>query len=410
MTLFHRQAVGMVDRVAPLEAHALIDTAMRNTGSADFSDWTFGTGLARLLAALASEAQLGVFGHLATRFDILRCLRNLLCMEVEERRDARILHRSLGRPVFITGLPRSGSTFLHSLLALDPANVAPLSWQVIYPYPRRGDSDPGEHRRACVERQLTLFRLLAPGLSTMHPLRADTPQECTDITAQVFCSLRFDTIYRIPSYREWVDQHGHEAAYAFHRRFLRHLDAQGPEGRQWVLKSPDHVFALEALVKVYPEAHIVMLHRDPLKVMASVARLTELLRRPFTRHLDRVAIGREVSARWVQGADRMVAFRGASGNALHLYQPDIIAAPMRAVARVYRHCGMTLSAAAEARMQEYLRRVPRGGYAVHHHSLESFGLEAGELGEQFARYMSVFDVQPERLRQPTGAVFHARPA
>lgn len=410
MTFIQGRVARVLRRTMPLRTDGLMETALRATGRKRFADESFTVALERLIEALGSEAELGVFGHFAARFDLLRCLTNLLRMDKAEERDPRILERSVGRPVFITGLPRSGSTFLHSLLALDPANAVPRSWQLIYPYPRREASFAGDHRRARVARQLALFRLLSPGLARMHPMSPDAPQECTDITGHVFRSLRFDTIYRILSYRDWLDQDGHELAYLFHRRFLRHLDAQGPAGRQWMLKSPDHVFALEALTKVYPEAHVVMLHRDPLKVMASVAKLTEILRRPFTARLERAEIGEEISSRWAQGVERMMAFGSASDNVLHLYYRDIVTAPMHTVARVYRHCGLTLSAVAERRMQEYLRRVPRGGYAVHSHSLEAFGLEPLRLREQFARYVNTFDVPPERERHSASGVFTARPA
>lgn len=410
MGIMQRQAVRALRRSMPLDADELMETALRNAGRSRFADESFRPALERLLAALGSEAQLGIFGHFAARYDLLRCMRNLLRMDRAEEEDARIVTRAVGSPIFITGLPRSGSTFLHSLLALDPASVAPLSWQLIYPYPRRAAWLRGDHRRSHVARQLALFRLIAPGLSHMHPLRADAPQECTDITAHVFRSLRLDTIYHIPAYRDWVDADGHEPAYRFHRRFLQHLDAQGPAGRQWVLKSPDHVFALDALRQTYPQAHIVMLHRDPLKVLASVAKLTELLRRPFTSRLERAQIGREISARWAAGAERMLAARAASQDILHLYYRDIIAAPLQAVARLYRHCGLTLSPAAERRMQEYVRRTPRGGYGVHEHSLAEFGLEPRRLRDQFARYVNTFDVPAERIREPARGVFTARPA
>ena len=410
MRIIQRMALVALRRRWPLEADELIATALRLAGRERFADESFRGALDRLLEALEAQAHLGVFGHMAARFDLLRCMHNVLRMDQAEEEDPGILARSIGRPIFITGLPRSGTTFLHSLLALDPASVAPLSWQLIYPYPRRAAWLRGDHRRSLVARQLALFRLIAPGLSHMHPLRADAPQECTDITAHVFRSLRLDTIYHIPAYRDWVDADGHEPAYRFHRRFLQHLDAQGPAGRQWVLKSPDHVFALDALRQTYPQAHIVMLHRDPLKVLASVAKLTELLRRPFTSRLERAQIGREISARWAAGAERMLAARAGSQDILHLYYRDIIAAPLQAVARLYRHCGLTLSPAAERRMQEYVQRTLRGGYGVHEHSLAEFGLEPRRLRDQFARYVNTFDVPAERIREPARGVFTARPA
>lgn len=410
MGAVQRQVVRALQRVLPLEAHMLVETALRDVGRASLSDSTVEMALERLLAALEHEAELSVFGHVAARFDVLRCLHNLLRMDIAEEQDGDIVRRPVGRPIFITGLPRSGSTFLHTLLALDPGNVAPLSWQLLYPFPLRTRFLHSDRRRARVARQLALFRLMAPGLAHMHQIGADVPQECTDITGQTLRSLRFDTVYYVPSYRDWLDRNGHDAAYVFHRRFLQHLDAQGPAGRQWVLKSPDHVFALEALRKVYPDAHVVMLHRDPLKVIASVAKLTEMLRRPFTVHQDRARIGREVCDRWAYGAQRMVALRGSSRNILHLHYSEIVGAPLRAVARLYRHCGLTLSAAAEARMCQYLHRAPRGGYGIHNHSLAAFGLDPLEVREQFARYMNVYDV-PLEYAQPGGTpVLSARPA
>ncbi|MDE2052885.1 MAG: sulfotransferase, partial [Gammaproteobacteria bacterium] len=153
----------------------------------------------------------------------------------------------------------------------------------------------------------------------------------------------------------------------------------------------------------------VMLHRDPLKVLASVARLTEILRRPFTRHVVRSAIGDEVSARWTEGIERMIAAHSEYRNILHLHFRDVVTAPMNAVAALYRHCGMTLSAAAEARMASYLRKAQRGGYAMHTHSLEAFGLDAAELNDRFRRYRDVFDVEPESRHAAPGIALLASP-
>ena len=410
MRIIQRMTLGALRRGLPLEADALMATALSIAGRERFADTSFRAALERLLEALEAQADLGVFGHIAARFDLLRCMHNVLRMDQAEEQDPGIRARSIGRPIFITGLPRSGTTFLHSLLALDANNVAPRSWQMLYPFPLHGRSGRSDPRRARVARQLALFRLLAPGLSHMHPLSADAPQECTEITGQTLRSLRFDTVYYIPAYRDWLDGQGHEPAYRFHRRFLQHLDAQGPPGRQWVLKSPDHVFALDALRKVYPDAPVVMLHRDPVKVIASVAKLTEMLRRPFTLRLDRAQIGREVCDRWADGAARMMAVSGAAEGILHLHYADLVGAPLHAVRRVYGHCGLTLSTEAEERMRESLRRAPRGGYGVHQHSLEAFGLDPLQVREQFVRYMQAFDVQPERTRATGTPVFTARPA
>lgn len=175
--------------------------------------------------------------------------------------------------------------------------------------------------------------------------------------------------------------------------FLQHLDVQSP-GRQWILKCPDHVFAFDAIRAVYPDAQIVLLHRDPVSVLASVAKLTELLRRPFARRIEHDEIGREVSSRWIDGAERMVdmASNDNAGRILHLHYRKVVSAPMETVAALYRHCGLTLSDEAKRYMETFLRLRPRGGYGVHDYSLSEFGLDAAHLRERFSRYMNFFHI------------------
>jgi hypothetical protein len=331
----------------------MMHEALRRANRRAFSDPSFIEPLKRLLKSYEEEADLSGFGRHAVRFDMMRCLNNLLRLDAAEEDNPEILSRAIDRPIFIAGLPRSATTFLHSLLSQDPANAVPYCWQLIYPYRTRSTFFDIDLRRTQVNLQLRLFHCLSPGLRDLHPLSADTPQECTDIAAQVFQSLRFDNTHRIPSYQSWLDAHGHRDAFRFHRRFLQHLDTGAP-GRRWVLKSPDHVFALDAIRAVYPDAQIVFLHRDPLSVVASCSKLSELLRRPFTRHIDRAEIGHYVSSRLVESAERMVASQ--SEHILHLHYRQVVSAPMEAVDKLYRHCGLALSREAEQRMQAWLAR------------------------------------------------------
>jgi hypothetical protein len=380
-----------------LDADELMADALARARRTHFGDLSFVEPLHRLLRAYENEAELSRFGRTAARFDVMRCLTNLLRFDAAEEADPSIVQRQIARPLFITGLPRSSTTFLHTLLAHDPANTAPLSWQLIYPYPWRTRLFPRDLRRDWVELQFRIFRLLSPGVSRLHPLAADTPQECTDITAQVFQSLRFDTTHHIPSYQQWFERHGHRQAFRFHRRFLQHLDVQAP-GRRWVLKSPDHVFALDAILEAYPDARIVFLHRDPLSVVASCAKLTELLRRPFTRRLDRREVGHQVASRLIESANRMAAeSRIRNGRILHLHYKEVVSAPMDAVSAVYRHCGFELGESSRASMQHWLDQ--KRSHRTHRYDLAEFGLDPGWLRDSFARYMEVFSVPHEYSRK-----------
>ena len=364
-TILLQLADALADQIGwlhrPMGAHALIQIARQRTGLHDFGDVALEAPLRHLLEPCLTEADLSLVGRMATRWDVVRFLSNLLQMHDAERRNPAILEQPVAPPVFITGLPRSGTTFLHRMLMEDPANRAPLVWQAIHPYPPPHGRD---RRQATVARQLRSFEWLAPEFRALHPLQADSPQECSEITAHVFRSLRFDSTYNIPSYRAWLDTDaaGHQPAYRFHRRFLQHLqqqDSSWSAGTRWVLKCPDHVFALDALRTVYPDARLVFVHRDPVKVLLSVAKLTEVLRRPFSRHVDPLAIGRQESARWLDGTRRMMAASetaGLSPSICHVHYLDLVSDPVSTVEQVYQHFGMVLRPEASRRWSATWRR------------------------------------------------------
>jgi hypothetical protein len=388
---------GFPASLASPQAERLITKALRRAGRRSFSDLSFVQPLNLLLKTYAEEADLSAFGRCAFRADVLRCLANLLRLDMAEEADPSIRARPIRSPVFITGMPRSATSFLHRVLSLDPANAVPRCWQLIHPYPLRSRFLPFDPRKMLVDLELQLFRCMTPGVGELHDLSADEPQECTDITAQVFQSLRFESTHHIPSYQAWIDRHGHRGAFLFHRRFLQHLDAQMP-GRRWVLKSPDHVFALDAIRAVYPDAKIVFLHRDPLSVIPSCVKLTERLHRPFTNHLDTQGLGQQVSARLNQAADHMMAAAARFPDILHLYYREVVAQPIAAVRALYRHCGLELSQIAEQRMAAFLARprhraVPRYDFAM-------FGLDAGKLRERFSAYVRHFAVPMDALSGP----------
>jgi hypothetical protein len=249
------------------------------------------------------------------------------------------------------------------------------------------------------------MRLLAPELNSLHEVAAGEPEECTDITAQIFQSLRYDSVYRVPSYQSWLQQHGHLEAYGFHKRFLQHLDAQAP-GRRWILKSPDHVFALDDIRAVYPDAYWVFIHRDPVAVLASVARLTEVLRRPFAHSVDLAEIGQQVCASWLDGAQRMMRAAASSASILQLHFREIVSAPERAADRLLRHGGHVSSGDAARRMRKWLGNRSNRRHRLRRYNLQSFGLDPEALRAQFKPYTDTFGIElewPPKARPARGA-------
>ncbi len=378
-----------------------VDKARRRTGQGDFGDIPFEQPLHLLLRACREEAELSLFGGAAIRWDTVRFLANLLRLREEEKRSPEILDEPIEAPLVIAGLPRSGTTFLHGLLIEDDANIVPRVWQLIHPYAPTGERGGVDRRERRVARQLRMFQILAPQFRWLHPIEASSPQECSEITAHIFASLRFDTTYRIPSYRRWLDGTGHLDAYRFHKRFLQHLQHQQDAVRRWVLKCPDHIFALPALRAVYPDANVVFVHRDPVAVLASVARLTEVLRRPFSRHVDRLEVGREDSDRWLAAAELMVAAadeRLFEQPIFHVRYPDLVSDPAGTVAALYRHFGRALDPDAALRIERRVASNPNGGYGQRRARLEEYGLDPAREHQRYGRYMARFAISPEQGR------------
>jgi hypothetical protein len=357
-------------------------------------------GLGRLIEAIEADSDLTVFGRLSLRWDCIRLLRNAQLVEDTLAARPELAAAPVDKPIFILGLPRSGTTFLHGLLAADPANLVPRAWQTIYPAPRVPGFDAARDKRArTVEGQLRFFAAIAPGFDAHHPIDADSPQECSEITACVFQSLRFDTTFRVPKHLAWMDATGHDEAFAFHKKFLQVLQADlGP--KRWVLKCPDHTFSLDAIVKTYPDARFVVVHRDPVAVFGSVAHLTEILRKPFVRNVDAAEIGAQVTERWIDGAERLVAFdrRADVGAArkINIRYEDLVADPLAAVRRIFGHFGETVSDAGIAGMAQALGAKARGGYAgQRHYALGKFGISPEALAPRFINYMDYFDILPQ---------------
>jgi hypothetical protein len=413
---FASSALSLADRLSrvtglgrrPLDAEATIKTALNGAPATafgpEFGMTQFAEGLTVLFNALEREANLSLFGRLAVRWDTIRCLRNLMRMWQEEQGSAAIAETPIHRPLIITGLPRSGTTFLHRLLDCDPMTRSPSCWQTMAPYPPLEGADK---RIAQTERDLRYFAQIAPGFQDVHPLTARTPQECTEITAQMFQSLRFDTTFRIPSYLAWQDAQGHDLAYRFHKRFLQHLQHQSgdaPEAVQWVLKCPDHVFALDALRSVYPDARVVFVHRDPLKVLPSVAKLTEILRQPFTGAQNKTDIGDQVTDRWHQGVSAMMQAADSHDIAhsnepgiCHIQYRELTADPIGTIDRLYSHFGKALHADARTAMEAEMNLRKRGGYGQNVYQFSEHGLDAKRERNFFRDYMKRFGIVEEVL-------------
>jgi hypothetical protein len=372
--------------------------AQRRTRLADWGGDEFREPLALLARSLAVEGRLTPLGWLVAGGDVLALLEQRLRLVEDRRRHPDIAAQEIRRPLFIVGLPRTGSTLLHHLLAQDPANRVAQAWEVMAPSPpperARYETDP---RIARARRRLRWLDALAPEFKTIHPVGARLALECIAIMSPTFLSPRFHTTYHVPTYQRWLDGQDLRPAYAFHRRFLQHLQWRVP-GARWVLKAPSHLFFLDALFATYPDAVVVQTHRDPLRVLASVASLTAVLQGAFAADLDLDEIGEEVSRRWANALERAMQVRSAAGGSdrfLDVHYRDLLRDPLAVVRRVYARFGLPLLPDTEARMRQHLAEHPKDHHGAHRYALRTFGLDPDDLVHRFKGYREFFGVEAE---------------
>jgi Sulfotransferase family len=391
--------------LVPLDEATLCARATRATGLADFGDGRFREPLRRLLDGFEREAGLSVLGRLIARADVVRLLANRLRMMDAHTRHPEIAAGEIRRPIFVVGLPRTGTSILHELLAQDPANRVPMTWEVMHPWPpperATYDADP---RIAQVEKHFGGIDRLIPGFKTMHPMGARLPQECVALTAHDFASMLFSTTHRVPSYHAWLDAADLRWVYASHRRQLQYLQWKCPPERppgRWALKSPGHLWALEALLAVYPDARIVQTHRDPLQVIASLASLVTLLRGLASDRVDPVAIGAEWTARLAAGLEHTMSVRARGlppdARVFDVQFAELLRDEVGMVRRIYAHFDLALSSEAESRMRAFLAENPRDKHGRHRYALSSAGLDPATERGRYARYQERFGVPSEQV-------------
>jgi hypothetical protein len=351
-------------RVWSLQSEALCEEAKRRTGLRDFGDPPIEPALSILVNSLELEADLHPLG----RFLVWAHLRELLQTRLRltqawSRRSEALEVSQIQRPVFITGMPRSGSTFLHELLAEDSQNRVPRVWEVMFPIPghnsTRSRVEPRVHKaEAC----LWWFRMLAPRANSVYPIRACTPHECVAIHSYTLLSEEFAMICRIPAYEAFLREANFVPAYAWQKRFLQYLQLSCPT-RQWILKSPDHVHTLEHLLTVFPDAVVIQTHRNPLEVLRSSMQLTEVLEGTFARAGDRPQTRIREARSLAEHMEDITSFREAhpelNERFIDVKYHELVADPLAVVRQIYHHIDKQLTKMAAERMQRLVSRRSR---------------------------------------------------
>jgi hypothetical protein len=371
----------------------IIAKAQQATGLSDLGDPSVREGLEKLVAAANDEAQLSAAGAPRWEATFVGTLANRLRIVDYLKRHPELLDRPIERPMFVFGLPRTGTTLTINLLNADPARRCLLRWEALNSVPPAKAGELHTDPRCVAEQQrLDLTIKHAPQIAAIHYEEADGPTECQYAMALSFCSQIFDSTAHIPSYRKWFFQASYLPALRFHKQLLQLLQAQN--GGRWTLKNPWHPLFLDDLTAVYPDAQLVMTHRDPVEVVGSACSLIRHVRPMFTDVVDLRAIAEQMIATFDLMIARQNAFRDQHGeNAIYdIHYADQLRDPIGQIAKLYAHFGESLAPRAQAAMVAALAQSPQGKHGKHHYSLEEFGLTAAEVRRHFRDYCERYGI------------------
>lgn len=379
-------------RAVDLGEESLLAEARRRTGLERFSDYDFLTPMRRLLAAYENEADLSLFGRFIVRTSSLGSLVAQLRYQEEIARHPEILDVPIEKPLFILGFPRTGTTLLQNLLACGAKARALDLWELDDPVPAIGpETSADDPRILAAEKRLEGTYRVVPALRSVHCFDARSPDECVLLFRKVFTCPTYGIEAHVPSYMDWIRSADMVPAYREYKKLLQLLAWKWP-GRYLVLKSPLHLFFIDALLEVFPDARIVQTHRDPSTVAASGCSLYEVLRTLYNVKADPAQIGRDWLDSWGSAMDRALVARSRA-HPRHFYDllyDDLVGDPIGATRRIHEYFGIEFDHASGERCRQWIDGNPSEKHGAHRYSCEHYALDPHEIRERFAEYMKQY--------------------
>jgi len=382
------------DRVGTLgDLHA---SATRLTGLKEFGEDEYVDGLAVLLSSYAGDEKLTQLGQKMSRVFLRDTLAARLLSEAAWQQHPEHSKVCVERPIFITGLPRSGTTALQRLLTADPRHHGLELWLTVTPQPRPPRESWAEHPiYSALTEVFRQHHVQHPEFMGLHHLGADQVEECWRLLCQSMRSISFECLAHLPTYSSWLQRKDWTDAYRRHKRNLQLIGMNDPDKR-WVLKNPSHLFALDELLAVYPDALIIQTHRLPRVVIGSACSLSAHATAGWSEKFVGAVIGADQLDLWARGLDEFIASRARHDQAqfCDVWYDDFVSDPLATIESVYGYFGIELTGAAADSIRAMAAESvgPGGGVRRdaswrHQYSLADFGLTAGQVDERFAGYL-----------------------
>ena len=372
--------------------------AKRRTGLSDFGDDGFREGLRVLVDAFKATDSAHALGRVLFNEYCTGLLVNRLKLQRDLKRHPEILQVPVPRPLMVTGLPRSGTTLLHRLLSEDPAGRPLRLWEALEPSPppepATAHKDP---RIARVRGKLAYLHKFSPRLTTAHDFSAESPEEDNSLFANSFAAGINAFYFDVPDYVHWLYGQDLTPGYMEHKRQLQHLSWK-LRREYWILKAPAYMFGLTSLLSVYPDANIVITHRNPRKVTPSLCSLAAATRAVFSDQIDLRRLGDDFLNAFSTAPTRMIAARANADPTrfLDVSYEQLLADPIGTVRATCAHFGYAFTPEYEARTRRYLAENPQHKHGVHTYALADFGLTADRVNSAFADYREWLDARLPR--------------
>jgi hypothetical protein len=383
-------SVGGAEKLVPLDPDALVSAAIESTGGLDdFGDFD-GDWRGRFMSLvneIESTGRMHALGRLMTRQELLRGLRTRLLISHARNQHPAIANEKIEAPLVITGPPRSGTTILFELLALDPSARAPLAWEGLHPVPFGGASD--EARRAMAECEQEFWADVQPEFAAIHELRADLPVECVTLTLPSFTGGHWPLIASMPA---WVPDY--PASMDYHRALLQTLQHGGPP-QSWVLKTPLYLVFIDLLFATYPDAWMIHTHRDPLKTEPSSLSTLTTVR---WERSDEVELP-EANGAGLGDMMILLAERRKAGEVpdriVDSHFSDLMADPVAAIEKLYDEMKRPFLGEHADAIRPYLESKPKGKFGRHKYSADEWGIDPVRLREKMLPYTDYYGIELE---------------
>lgn len=382
-------------------AERLVALACQDTGLTDLGDPARNAGLEAYLESLRQdtwEIMTMPARELAADY-LVHQLANRLRMVEDRKRQPEIARQKITAPLIVVGPPRSGSTLLHTLLSLDPDNMAPEHWLCREPSPPPGEGPPSPARLESAEQRMMKMFDLIPDIFVTHPYMIEEGSgalaECgSDILSMVTTSQQMWCFWGGERYKRYLLEADHTAALQFHHDFLQHAQ-WGSAGKRWALKGSDHMLWMAELAAQYPDARLIWTHRDLAQQLGSLASVQSILLglrgNPVSAEQRRAQGARAIELQRASVEKAMRARQGIGDERfLDISYHDMIADPLHTVRRIYEWSGLSVSPVHEAAIGEWLANHNQTKHGTHRHSPEEFGMDAQTINQKFAPYLERF--------------------